>query len=107
MPGNIVNGYLQLLSTFLYSLNIIISVFFRFKYWFLFLNRCFQNELAFVNEMLKNDVRNNSVWNHRYFILNISEEGFSSKIISEEINYIIDKLQICLNNESVWNYLRG
>lgn len=67
----------------------------------------FDDEMNFVDELLRRDVRNNSVWNHRYFIINTSEEKFSPDVIDREVDYVLNALQIVLNNESVWNYLRG
>lgn len=58
--------------------------------------------------MLRLDIRNNSAWNHRYFVLNALDEGFSSKVVSQEIDYVISVFQTPpINNESAWNYLRG
>lgn len=66
----------------------------------------FENELKFVNELLDDDIRNNSAWNQRYFVFNRTT-GFTPEVIKQEIDFTIDKIKLTTKNESSWNYLRG
>lgn len=63
-------------------------------------------EVAFVDKMLDEDVRNNSAWNHRYFIIHTLNE-FDETVFQTEIEYTVKKIRLATNNESAWNYLRG
>ncbi|RVX72298.1 hypothetical protein B0A52_04503 [Exophiala mesophila] len=93
-------------------------------------------ELQAMDTMLTDDVRNNSAWNHRYFVcfgaeeLRVIEEqqqpsgsganrrqvlekdrGLLSvtdeEIVQREINYAKDRIYWAPQNASPWNYLRG
>ncbi|UZJ52877.1 hypothetical protein CBS101457_002197 [Exobasidium rhododendri] len=83
-----------------------------------------KGELAFVDNLLKEDARNNSAWNHRYFCIFGSNwakaEGASSKyqewwnlgdtfpaIVQSEIAVAKSHIVTVPNNASAWNYLRG
>jgi protein farnesyltransferase/geranylgeranyltransferase type-1 subunit alpha len=59
---------------------------------------------------LKEDVRNNSAWNQRYFFLKNNYDLTKSEsidILNEEIEFSLDKIEYCIDNESSWNYLRA
>ncbi|KOB67627.1 Farnesyltransferase/geranylgeranyltransferase type I alpha subunit [Operophtera brumata] len=56
--------------------------------------------------LLTDDVRNNSAWNQRYFIVN-NHLGWSDINVQKEICYTLEKIKFIKNNESAWNYLRG
>lgn len=64
-----------------------------------------KNELDFVENLISQDIRNNSAWNQRYFVINNSDP--TSDTIEKELKYTFDKIQIAFKNESAWNYLRG
>lgn len=82
--------------------------------------------------MLEEDVRNNSAWNQRWFVIentsgvrsaffaiavivqsaNLpprrgSVEQFTEDVISREIEFAFKQLEKAVSNESPWNYLRG
>ncbi len=61
-------------------------------------------ELEFTAKLLNLDVRNNSAWNHRIFVLKNSNMGNGP---SQEIEFALSKLQIVSNNEAAWVYLKG
>lgn len=65
----------------------------------------FDNELVFVDRLIAADVRNNSAWNQRYFVL--SHTGFTADVLQRETNYVMNRIRIVKNNESTWNFLRG
>lgn len=64
-----------------------------------------ENELDFVDDLISCDMRNNSAWNQRYFVINNSDPNTDT--IEKELNYAFDKIKILSKNESAWNYLKG
>lgn len=62
--------------------------------------------MSFVQKLLNEDVRNNSAWNQRHFIVN-NHLGWSDLNVQKEICYTLEKIKLVKNNESAWNYLRG
>lgn len=71
-----------------------------------FFHSLYDNELAYVDELLEDDIRNNSAWNQRYFVFNRTS-GFTPEVIKQEIDYTLEKIKLTTKNESPWNYLRG
>lgn len=69
-------------------------------------HRLFHKEIEFVDNLLTEDVRNNSAWNQRYFVMN-NHVGWSDLNVQREICYALEKIKFVKNNESAWNYLRG
>lgn len=68
------------------------------------------DEIEYINQLLDKDIRNNSAWNQRYFIIsntNDLNKASAYDILSKEVDFCLDKLEKCLDNESTWNYLRG
>ncbi|GAA5861936.1 hypothetical protein JCM3774_001358 [Rhodotorula dairenensis] len=63
------------------------------------------DELAYADKLLQEDLRNNSAWNHRFFVA--FESGMGGDCGEREIRYAKEKLAISPNNPSAWNYLRG
>lgn len=59
-----------------------------------------------MERLLNNDVRNNSAWNQRYFVISNTTK-FEQEVIDREVNYTLDKIEQVKGNESAWNYLRG
>ena len=47
-----------------------------------------ENELDYVNSLLAEDIRNNSAWNQRYFVIN-STTKFTPEVIEKEIQLVI------------------
>lgn len=64
-----------------------------------------ENELDFVDRLISHDMRNNSAWNQRYFVINNSDPN--NDTIEKELSYTFDKIKILSKNESAWNYLKG
>lgn len=62
-------------------------------------------ELQFVESMLDADLRNNSAWTHRFY-LKFGHEDWQ-KNVDLEIEYAKLKIEICPQNPSSWNYLKG
>lgn len=66
----------------------------------------YENELNYIDSLLEADVRNNSAWNQRYFVIN-NLTGFTDNVLQREYTYVCDKILSAKENESAWNYLRG
>ncbi|KAK2461256.1 hypothetical protein APHAL10511_006783 [Amanita phalloides] len=68
-------------------------------------------ELDFVDMMHAKDVRNNSAWHHRFFVVWASgirnEERDRDKILRRELIYVKHNISLAPNNLAAWNYLRG
>ncbi|BGO99526.1 CAAX geranylgeranyltransferase alpha subunit [Rhodotorula toruloides] len=67
--------------------------------------KVWDGELEYVEELLTKDIRNNSAWNHRFFVC--FESGMGGDCGEREVRYAKEKLAISPNNPSAWNYLRG
>jgi len=67
----------------------------------------FDGEEDYVNEMIKKNPMNNSIWSYRYFIL-AKTKDFTKELVENEVNFAFDTLnEFKLDNEGVWVYLRG
>ncbi|KAE8210443.1 hypothetical protein CF327_g5681 [Tilletia walkeri] len=74
-------------------------------------------ELEYTDGLLDTDLRNNSAWNHRFFVLFASgrarervadREGTDEvEWIRREAGFAKSKIVLTPNNASAWNYLRG
>ena len=67
-------------------------------------------ELAETELFLADDVRNNSAWNHRFFIVNGNEDQPGVKdeaIYAREVDFAQQAVRRAPQNQSPWNYLRG
>lgn len=119
MHGNIVNGLFQLSSKLgdkiknfnLTSPSLIFFIDFRILASFNFYHnfvpfRLFSEEMEFVDNLLEKDVRNNSAWNQRHFVI-VHTSGFTPDIIKKELEFTSSKIRDVAHNESAWNYLRG
>ncbi|KAJ3407252.1 hypothetical protein CcCBS67573_g01121 [Chytriomyces confervae] len=71
----------------------------HFQFW--------EQELADVDKLITSDFRNNSAWNHRFFVLSTRPEGVSETTMDKELEYCQKYIQIAPNNESPWNYMKG
>ena len=78
-------------------------------------------ELPYVETLLQQDVRNNSAWNHRWFVVFAryanpqkhsikyadADGEVSAEILEREMEYTKGKIHLAPQNQSPWNYLRG
>ncbi|KAF8627329.1 hypothetical protein AX15_004403 [Amanita polypyramis BW_CC] len=68
-------------------------------------------ELDFVDMMLTKDVRNNSAWHHRFFVVWASGvrdgEEDRERVLRRELIYVKQSVSLAPNNPAAWNYLRG
>ena len=79
------------------------------------------SELPYVESLLQADVRNNSAWNHRWFLVfgrhtdpekhsirkNDASAEVSDIIVQREIDYALAAISMAPQNQSPWLYLRG
>ncbi|KAI9816992.1 MAG: CAAX geranylgeranyltransferase alpha subunit [Phylliscum demangeonii] len=73
----------------------------RFDLW--------DSEMHDIEALLTRDIRNNSAWNHRWFIV-VGRGGgapVDGDIIRREIEYAQSAILQAPQNQSPWNYLRG
>jgi protein farnesyltransferase/geranylgeranyltransferase type-1 subunit alpha len=79
-----------------------------------------ERERKLMEEMITDDVRNNSAWSHRFFVVfsdpEQSTEGSGAteydpkvpaEVLDREIEYALEKIGWAPQNQSPWNYLRG
>ena len=69
----------------------------------------FDEELSFVDNLLTDDIRNNSAWNQRFFVVqHTAPEGkIRGEALRTEVEYVEKALEKVAGNESAWNYYRG
>lgn len=71
----------------------------RFNQW--------QHEMEDTDTLIKSDVRNNSAWNHRFFVFKCAPDGPNKPDVRTEVLYTLDKILLAPSNESPWQYLKG
>ncbi|KAI1307365.1 CAAX geranylgeranyltransferase alpha subunit [Mortierella claussenii] len=64
-------------------------------------------ELQYVDGLLTVDVRNNSAWNQRFFVVSLGPSGLTEEVVQREVEYAKAKIERTPNNESPWVYLTG
>jgi protein farnesyltransferase/geranylgeranyltransferase type-1 subunit alpha len=67
-------------------------------------------ELNYVEKLLKEDIRNNSAWNHRWYLTfgrPHSEPLQDPEVVKREIAFAESAVGKAPQNESSWNYLRA
>ncbi|KAI0754383.1 protein prenylyltransferase [Daedaleopsis nitida] len=68
-------------------------------------------ERAYIEELLEQDVRNNSAWHHRFFVVFSSGvragDEERDQVLRRELSFAKEKIALAPNNPSAWNYLRG
>jgi len=66
-----------------------------------------ESELEYIDELLFEDIRNNSAWNQRMFYFNNRPTILLDADAENEINYAVAKIKRLPNNKCPWVYLRG
>ncbi|KAK9159508.1 hypothetical protein Syun_005849 [Stephania yunnanensis] len=67
-----------------------------------------ENELDYCDELLEEDIFNNSAWNQRYFVVTRSPLlGGLEAVREAEVKYAVKAILSNPGNESPWRYLRG
>lgn len=67
----------------------------------------FQQELEYVERLLEEDIRNNSAWNQRFFVVTHQNPTIQGSILTGEFEFTSKALEKVPGNESAWNYLCG
>ena len=62
------------------------------------------NELDYIDQLLHHDLRNNSVWNARYYTI-VHTSGYTAEVIQRELEYTFQFIQLAVSNESPYNYI--
>lgn len=78
------------------------------------------SELPYLETLLQEDIRNNSAWNHRWFVVfgrydtpdsgnskAATGKGLDPEAVEREIEYTKSAILLAPQNQSPWNYLRG
>ncbi|KAL4193869.1 hypothetical protein AMTRI_Chr06g179080 [Amborella trichopoda] len=67
-----------------------------------------EDELQYCQQLLEDDIFNNSAWNQRYFVITRSPQlGGLQAMRDFEVDYAIEAIRVNPENESPWRYLRG
>ena len=70
-----------------------------------------KGELGDMDKLLDKDVRNNSAWNHRWYVVfgrADTEKVFADReVVQRELEYAQEKIRLAPQNQSPWNYIRG
>ena len=62
--------------------------------------------MLFVERLLEEDIRNNSAWNQRHFVV-VNTTSYTPEVLAAEVEYAKTAIKKAVHNESPWNYLRG
>ena len=63
------------------------------RQWVLKTYGLWDGELDVVDELLTRDVRNNSAWNQRWFVID-NTTGRTPEVVAREIEYAFTKIQV-------------
>jgi protein farnesyltransferase/geranylgeranyltransferase type-1 subunit alpha len=77
------------------------------RQWFLRKYKQWDGELDFIDELLRLDVRNNSAWNHRWYVVTTSTSGSLKPQWDAEAAFAMRMAEAALHNECPYHYLRG
>ena len=85
---------------------IITTIFINYK---LYEFSLYDGEIDFIDDLLEDDIRNNSAWNQRFFVVSqTAKDGkIRGDILEREFNFVKKAIEKISGNESAWNYLRG
>jgi protein farnesyltransferase/geranylgeranyltransferase type-1 subunit alpha len=80
----------------------------KIRQWVVETYKLWDDDLKFVEKLLLKDIRNNSAWNERRFILTQNNKTkFTKESIESEMKFVLDMVKRSPNNESPWVYLKG
>lgn len=65
-----------------------------------------EGELDYTQTLIGMDIRNNSAWNHRFYVLEHTTK-LDAETVKKECEFLLPKIELAPRNESVWNYLTG
>lgn len=81
----------------------------QYRQWFINKFDLLDGEIEYTNRLLLNDVRNNSAWNHRFYVQEKlgKLKDKDCDYFKNELEFVLEKIKLAPNNESSWNYLVG
>lgn len=67
------------------------------------------SEIEYIETLLRDDVRNNSAWNHRWFVVFGGPDDLPVErdVWEREISFAKDNIRKAPQNQSGWLYMRG
>jgi protein farnesyltransferase/geranylgeranyltransferase type-1 subunit alpha len=78
------------------------------RQWVIKTFKLWKGEMEFTQELLSDDIRNNSAWNQRWYVLSETRNLAEDKEICEsEIQFALKSLDTVVGNESAYAYLRA
>ena len=91
-----------------------------YRQWLVRQFSIWDQELPYIETLLTEDIRNNSAWNHRWFVVFSRYADPSSgtgadaaaikaepEIVERELEFAKAAIRLAPQNQSPWNYLRG
>jgi len=73
-----------------------------YRQWAVEFYQCWEAELEYTEHMITKDVRNNSAWNHRFFVLQ-----HLKRLDKQAIDWAMERVKRTPSNESPWLFIRG
>ena len=78
------------------------------RQWVIKTFKLWKGEIEFTKELLSDDIRNNSAWNQRWYVLSETRNLAEDKEMCEsEIEFALKSLDTVVGNESAYAYLRA
>jgi len=80
-----------------------------YRQWLVRTYGLWDEDLELVNRLIRIDVRNNSAWNERYYVLSrgATDKAHLLAVTSEELQYTSNLIEMVPNNEAAWSYARA
>lgn len=78
-----------------------------YRQWLVEKYQLWSDELVDVARLIGEDVRNNSAWNQRFFVISRRGSPVDESVLQAEAEYAMKMIVLAPNNESPWNYLQG
>ena len=63
--------------------------------------------MEFIEKLIDQDLKNNSAWSHRFFLLFSRKHLTEDKTVDDELLFVKERIVKCPQNPSSWNYLLG
>ena len=77
------------------------------RQWVLKTYSVWEHEVDYIDSLLATDVRNNSAWNQRFYVLSHTLDLKDREVVSREIDYALTHIARAPGNTSPWAFLKG
>ena len=78
------------------------------RQWVIKTFKLWKGEMEFTEKLLSDDIRNNSAWNQRWYVLSETRKlAEDKKACESEIQFALKSLDTVVGNESAYAYLRA